>query len=66
MFYMVTRRSFAVVGLAAALGRALNRVQDIRLLADYDAEQPSREDAQWAVEQAAAFVAAIQTRFQRK
>jgi uncharacterized protein (UPF0332 family) len=36
----------------ATLGRALNRVQDIRLLADYDAEQPSREDAQWAVEQA--------------
>ncbi len=50
----------------AALGRAFNRVQDIRLLADYDAEQPSREDAQWAVEQAEAFVAAIQTRFQLK
>jgi uncharacterized protein (UPF0332 family) len=50
----------------AALGRALNRVQDIRLLADYDAEQPSREDAQWAVDQAEAFVAAIQTRFQLK
>ena len=48
----------------AALGRAFNRVQAIRLLADYDAEQPSREDAQWAVEQAEAFVAAIQARFQ--
>jgi uncharacterized protein (UPF0332 family) len=47
----------------AAHGRAFNRVQDIRLLADYDAEQPSREDAQWAVEQAEAFVAAIRLRF---
>jgi uncharacterized protein (UPF0332 family) len=47
----------------ATLGRALNRVQDIRLLADYDAEQPSRDDAQWAVEQAEAFVAAIRLRF---
>jgi len=36
-------------------------VQDIRLLADYDAEHPSREDAQWAVEQAEAFVAAVRS-----
>jgi len=45
----------------ATIGRALNRVQDIRLLADYDAEHPSREDAQWAVEQAEAFVAAVRS-----
>ena len=43
----------------AMLGRALNRVQDIRLLADYDAKQPSLDDAPWSVEQAEVFVAAI-------
>jgi len=50
----------------ADLGRAFNRVQDIRLLADYDAEPPSLDDAQWAVEQAENFVAAIKARFQFK
>ncbi len=43
----------------ANFGRALNRVQDIRLLADYDAAPPSLADAAWCVEQAEAFVAAI-------
>jgi uncharacterized protein (UPF0332 family) len=47
----------------AELGRAFNRVQDIRLLADYDAEQPSFDDARWAVEQAEAFVAATKAKF---
>ena len=50
----------------ANLGRALNRVQDIRLLADYDATPPSLADAAWCVEQAEVFVAAIQTRFKLK
>jgi uncharacterized protein (UPF0332 family) len=45
--------------LDVSLGRALNRVQDIRLLADYEAEQPSLDDAQWAVEQAEIFLAAV-------
>ena len=43
----------------ANLGRALNRVQDIRLLADYDATPPSLTDAAWCVEQAEAFVVAV-------
>ena len=43
----------------ANFGRALNRVQDIRLLADYDAAPPSLTDAAWCVEQAEAFVAAV-------
>lgn len=44
-------------------GRALNKVEDIRLLADYDAEPPGFDDATWAVEQAEAFVSAIRGRF---
>jgi uncharacterized protein (UPF0332 family) len=47
----------------AALGRAFNRVQDIRLLADYDSEPPSLDDAEWAVEQAEAFVVTIKAKF---
>jgi uncharacterized protein (UPF0332 family) len=49
--------------IEASFGRALNRVQDIRLLADYDSQSPSRDDARWAVDQAEAFVAAIKARF---
>jgi len=47
----------------AAHGRAFNKVQEMRLLADYSAEPPSLADAQEAVEKAAAFVAAIRARF---
>jgi uncharacterized protein (UPF0332 family) len=49
----------------ANLGRALNRVQDIRLLADYDASPPSLDDAEWCVEQAGAFVVAIRSLISR-
>ncbi len=47
----------------ASLGRTLNRVGDIRLLADYDAEPPGIDDATWVVEQAEAFVMALRDRF---
>ena len=47
----------------AAFGRALNRVHDIRLLADYSAEPPSFDDARWAIEQAADFIDAIRAGF---
>ena len=50
--------------LDAALGRAFNKVQDTRQLADYSAEPPSLADAAWAVEQAEAFVAAVRTRLE--
>jgi uncharacterized protein (UPF0332 family) len=43
----------------AAHGRAFNKVQEMRLLADYNAEPPSPDQARGAVEQADAFVAAI-------
>jgi len=46
-----------------ALGRAFNKVQDTRQLADYSAEPPALADAAWAVEQAEAFVAAMRARF---
>ena len=45
--------------LDAAFGRDLNRVQTIRLAADYSCEPPLLEDATAAVEKAGAFVAAV-------
>jgi len=47
----------------ATHGRAFNRVQQMRLLADYSAEPPPHEDAQGAVEKAEAFVAAVKRKF---
>ena len=43
----------------AASGRAFNKVQDMRLLADYSAEPPPLDDTRSAVEQAEAFLIAI-------
>ena len=45
--------------IAGAHGEALNRVQRFRQLADYSGDPVSFGDAEWAVEQAAAFVEAI-------
>jgi len=45
----------------AAHGRAFNKVQEIRLLADYSAEPPSFDDAHGAVDKAEAFVAAVRS-----
>ena len=45
--------------LDADLGRAFNKVQDTRQLTDYSTDPPPSADAQWAVDQAEAFVAAI-------
>ncbi len=45
--------------VAAELGSSLNKVERLRLLADYTGDPVSAEDAAWAVEQAAAFVSAI-------
>ena len=41
------------------LGKALNKVADIRLIADYTGDEVTTERAEWAVEQAATFVDAI-------
>jgi uncharacterized protein (UPF0332 family) len=45
------------------LGRALNKAEDIRLVADYKGDPVEREQAEWVVTQAEAFVRAIQERF---
>ncbi len=47
--------------LAPEFGRALNKVQHFREVADYRGDPVSRDDAAWAVEQAEAFVAAIRS-----
>lgn len=48
--------------LDAALGRALNRIQEVRIFADYSAEAPSLSDAESAVVQAEIFIAVIRDR----
>lgn len=45
------------------LGKALNKVAEIRLIADYTGDEVSPEMAQWAVEQAEGFVEAMQNDF---
>ena len=49
----------------AAHGRAFNKVQDMRQLADYSAEPPPLDDTQEAVDKAEAFVAAIRSLIER-
>lgn len=44
-------------------GKALNKVEDLRLIADYKGDAIALEDAAWAVEQAAAFPASVRTTF---
>jgi uncharacterized protein (UPF0332 family) len=46
--------------LPAELGRALNEVERVRLLADYTGDKIDLEKANWAVDQSAAFIVAIQ------
>lgn len=45
------------------LGRALNRADEIRLVADYQGEAVDQIHAEWAVAQASAFVQAMRDRF---
>ena len=45
------------------LGRALNKVEDLRLIADYKGDPIEPEAAAWAVEQSQAFVQAMQATF---
>jgi uncharacterized protein (UPF0332 family) len=52
--------------VAAEFGVALNQVEKLRLLADYSGDPISPEDASWAVEQAATFVAAMRSIVQLK
>ncbi len=45
------------------LGRTLNRVEEIRLVADYKGDSVDHEHAAWAVEQTRTFVQTIQMEF---
>jgi len=49
--------------LDAEHGIAFNKVQNLRLLADYEGGSVSIEHAAWAFERAEAFVAAIKGKF---
>ncbi len=46
---------------SADLGRSLNQVEQVRLLADYTGEDIDLDKAHWAVDQAARFIAAAET-----
>lgn len=48
------------------LSKALNQVQRLRQIADYTAEPPEMEKAQWAVEQAEVFLEAVRATFMTK
>lgn len=52
--------------IAVDHGRALNKVEDLRLIADYKGDQVTLENARWAIEQAGNFVAAIVAAFPRE
>ena len=45
------------------LGKALNKVEDLRLIADYKGDDITLENAAWAVEQAATFLASVRITF---
>ena len=45
------------------LGKALNKVEDLRLIGDYKADLITLEQASWAVQQAEIFLLAIRKRF---
>lgn len=45
------------------LGKALNRAEELRLVADYKGDPVEKEDAAWAVSQAQIFVQAMQVAF---
>lgn len=45
------------------LGKALNKVEELRLVADYKGDPLERDDAVWAVQQMEAFVRAMRAAF---
>lgn len=45
------------------LGKVLNKVEDLRLIADYKGDPVEKEDAEWAVLQASTFVTSMQATF---
>jgi len=51
--------------VSRAMGRLLNRAEEIRLVADYTGDSVQLSDAREMVEQAETFVAAMRTQFMR-
>lgn len=49
--------------IAVDLGKAINRAQELRAVADYRGDSIEKNDAAWAVGQAADFVQTIRTTF---
>ena len=49
--------------VSVELGKSLNKVEDLRLMADYKEDSILEEDAAWAVNQADIFVETLQTTF---
>jgi uncharacterized protein (UPF0332 family) len=49
--------------VAMELGKALNKAEELRLVADYKGDAIGREDAAWAVQQAQVFVTTMQATF---
>ncbi len=45
------------------LGKALDKVEDLRLIADHKGDAITSDDAAWAVEQAEIFFAAVRSKF---
>jgi uncharacterized protein (UPF0332 family) len=48
--------------VSVELGKSFSKVADIRLVADYSDEEVSPDRAEWAIEQAGAFVGAMRQR----
>ena len=49
--------------VSVELGKSLNKVEDLRLMADYKGDSILEEDAAWAVNQADIFVETLRTTF---
>lgn len=49
--------------VSVELGKALNKVEELRLVADYKGDPVGKKHAAWAVSQAQTFVQAMQTTF---
>ena len=52
--------------LSVELGRSLNQVEHIRLLADYTGEAIDRTQARWAIDQAEIFVGTLRNESERR
>jgi len=52
--------------VSVELGKSLNKVEELRLVADYKGDPIEDENAVWAVNQAQIFVQTMQTTFMNK